>query len=353
MDDRAFHAGQGFLLSAKTWWTTSLYQSLRDELEASSVDTHEAGVSEVAEVLEDSPAYQYFAWFERHLQRMKYSGRYGLVPYFDERRVETAHTLEKQGSDAIVDPDFKLPRYYTSTDIHQHPGGVWSDDTAGFVYEHGARSTTPLLGGAHKDLHDRFTDEALGTTSPMRLLDMGCGFGKSTGPFAELGPDTWVEAVDLSAPCVKLAARRAAEKGQANVTFRQMDARRTNYPDASFDFVTSSMVIHELPPRGIIEFFAECMRLLEPGGRMAHLDFYALPDAFRRFLLYGHGRRNNEPFMQALAKMDLRAELARLGFEDIEISPFREDESVDLEANDAWRFPWTVIKATKPSGTAG
>ena len=56
---------------------------------------------------------------------------------------------------------FELPDYYRSVDIHQHPGGLWGDEIAGLVYERGARTTTPLMGSAHKDLHHRFTDLAL------------------------------------------------------------------------------------------------------------------------------------------------------------------------------------------------
>ena len=82
---------------------------------------------------------------------------------------------------------------------------------------------------------------------------------------------------------------------------------------------------------------------------MVHLDFYKMPDAFRRFLHYGHGRRNNEPFMQPLANLDLPGLLEDKGFVDIEISSFKEDEAVDLKTNDAWRFPWTVISAVKPA----
>ena len=44
-----------------------------------------------------------------------------------------------------LDPALEMPRYYTAVDIHQHPGGVWRDALAGFVYERGARTTTPLL----------------------------------------------------------------------------------------------------------------------------------------------------------------------------------------------------------------
>ena len=347
MDERAFNAAQEFLLGAKTFWTTSMYQALRDELQQSvGSQAGRLDVAQVAEVLESRPLYQYFAWLERHLQRLKYAGRYGLVPYHRERRDQL---LGELSDSAEVDPDFDQPAYYTGCDIHQHPGGVWSEDIAGCVYERGARTTTPLLGKAHKDLHGRFTDLVAEGGEPQRVLDMGCGFGKSTAPFSAEFPDAEVEAVDLSAPCVQLAAHLAEEEHSANVRFRQMDARHTDYDDEDFDLVTSTMLLHEMPPKALDELLDEAFRVLAPGGRMVHLDFYAIPDGFRRFLHYGHGRRNNEPFMQPLAERDLPALLEEKGFTDVQITPFQEADDVDLKANDAWRFPWTVIAATKPA----
>ena len=84
------------------------------------------------------------------------------------------------------------------------------------------------------------------------------------------------------------------------------------------------------------------------GGRMMHLDFYHFPDSFTRFMHYGHGRRNNEPYMQPLAELDLPGVLKSRGFTGIEVVPFQEAESVGPDSQDVWRLPWTVISAKKP-----
>lgn len=358
MDDRSFTAAQDFLLSAKTFWTTTLYGAVRDsysEKASRSKDGASDSVEAVAEVLEDTTLYQFYAWLERHLQRMKYAGRYGLVPYHAERRKEMLDALDHVETDGRVlelNENLDLPAYYTGVDIHQHPGGVWSDALAGVVYERGARTTTPLLGSAGKDVHERFTDLALAEGSPSNVLDMGCGFGKSTQPFFRRLPDSRIEAVDLAAPCIKLGAGLAQQAQAKNVRFRQMNACNTDYANESFDLVTSTMVLHELPPKTLDEFFDEAFRVLSPGGRMVHLDFYCLPDAFRRFIHHGHARRNNEPYMGPLAEMDLTKFLTSKGFVDVEILPFKESDDIDIEANNSWRFPWTVIAATKPEGLA-
>lgn len=349
MDERAFSAAQGFLLAAKMYWTTTLYRALRDEVLAHSTSGDaEQSVEEVAAILEDSTLYQYFAWLERHLQRMKYAGRYGLTPYHDERRGELLADISDPGE---LDPNLGLPNYYTAVDIHQHPGGLWSDETAALIYERGARGTTPMLGEGHNDLHDRFADVVAAAGEPKRILDMGGGFGKSTAPLGKRFSSAGVESIDLSAPCVTLGAYIAKQRQLDNVRYRQMDARRTDYDDESFDLVTSTMVLHELPTKAMEELFDEAFRVLEPGGRTVHLDFYQIPDGFRRFMHYGHARRNNEPFMQPLASMDLAALLKQKGFVDIEITPFQESEDIDIDKNDAWRFPWTVVSASKPEAS--
>ncbi len=352
MDDRSFIAGQDFILGVKGYWTTAIYPALKADYRqrAEHAGTQPQTAAEVAELLEDTTLYRFYAWLERHLQRYKYSGRYGLVPYHDERRgqlLESVAGVLADGERLELDPDFKQPRYYEAVDIHQHPGGVWSDEVAGFVYERGARSTTPLMGKAHRDLHQRFTDFVTERASPSQILDMGCGFGKSTRPFYETFRDARVEAIDLSAPCVTLGAHDAATAQAGNVRFRQMNACETDYEDESFDLVTSTMVIHELPPKQIEQMFDEAARVLEPGGKMVHLDFHILPDAFARFIHYGHGRRNNEPFMQPWAEMDVQSVLESKGFTNVEILPFSEAEGVDAVNSPYWRFPWTIVYAEK------
>ena len=333
MDGRAFVAGQAFLLSAKAYWTRTLYPAVRAE--------HESGAN-----LGQSVRYQYYCWLERHLQRFKYSGRYGLQPYHaqDRERLEASLASGR----AELQENFEYPEYYTRIDIHQHPGGVWSDPIAGFVYERGARSTTPLAGTRHRDLHERLTAAALERCpSPARVLDMGCGFGKSTRPFYDALPEAQVEAIDLSAPCLRLAARDALQAGARGVRFRQMDCSSTDYPDGSFDLVTSTMLLHELPPAIVEKTLAEAHRLLRPGARMVHLDFLPGPEPFDRLIHFGHARRNNEPFMEPLARMDLPALLERLGFRKLEIHPFEEADGTLAAGYRYWRFPWALICAER------
>ena len=352
IDGRSFAAAQSFLLGAKTYWTTRIFPEVRAEYErrVARLETRPATADDARAVMASSTLYAYFAWLERHLQRYKYSGRYGLQAWHaqDRRRLEAALECPLPPGLLELARDLGLPRYYTGTDIHQHPGGVWSDPIAGFVYERGARSTTPLAGARHADLHERLTTLALeAAPGARRILDLGCGFGKSTRPFYERLPEVEVDALDLSAPCLKLAARIAADAGARNVRFRQADACATGCAEGSIDLVTSTMLLHEMPPAVVERTLAEAARVLRPGGKMVHLDFLpqAQPrgDAFARFVHYEHGRRNNEPFMEPLAEMDLAGLLERLDFVRAEIRPFEEADGALAPDYPSWRFPWTVI----------
>ena len=355
--DRRFDAYQDFVLACKLVWTRELFPALHAQYDHAIAARRAAGAvvpqsaGEVAVLLQDNTLAQYFGWFERHLQRMKYSGRHGLAPHFAARRADLAAELQAgAGSDLLtLDPDLVAPDYYVAVDIHQHPGGVGGDEVAGYVYERGARTTTPLL-DRDADLHHRFTREVLARAgAARRLVDLGCGFGKSTRPFYADHRGLDVTGVELSVPCLKLAARTAEQDQARNVRFRQADAAATGLADGAYDVVTSTMLLHEMPPAHIERMLHEAHRLLAPGGLSIHLDFLTDDDPFRRFIHEGHSRRNNEPFMPMLNDMDLDGAHRRAGFTSVEVIAFEEMPGTLAPGFDAWRFPWAIIAARKPA----
>ena len=353
MSEREFEAFQGFVLTSKLFWSRDVFTELKHiyarNLESGKT-VQNPGPERVKNLLKDEPTDEFHAWFERHLQRMKYSGRLGLVPFHDSRREELIKSLDAPLVNGLLelDSELKLPDYYTSVDVHQHPGGVWSDDIAGLVCERGARSTTPLL-TRDRDLHERLADLIKGKyAEPRDILDMGCGFGKTTQPLCEVNRDTNIVGVDLSAPCLRVAARTATLSQTRNVHYAQRNAVHTEYPDASFDIVTSTMMLHEMPAENVRAVIAESLRLLRPNGLMIHLDFLPPDDEFLAYLHLGHSYRNNEPWMRSLAQMDVGGAMASAGFNNIEIEPFEETPGALAEAGSKWRFPWTTIAGRKP-----
>lgn len=203
---RPFDAYQAFVLDCKLFWTRQMFPELRRRYDAAVAATDGPApqtAEEVEALIGDDTTCQFFGWFERHQQRMKYSGRHGLAVHYLQHRDALRDALTAPVADRLLqlDPDFVQPEYYTSIDIHQHPGGVWSDEIAGYVYERGAKSTAPMLNKA-ESLHHLMTGQVLTRAGRevRRVADLGCGFGGSTRPFYADHPEIDVVGVELSEP---------------------------------------------------------------------------------------------------------------------------------------------------------
>ena len=96
---------------------------------------------------------------------------------------------------------------------------------------------------------------------PARVLDMGCGAGRTTIGLEAAGYD--VEAFDLSEDLVDEARKRVRQ-----TTVHVMDARELAFPDESFDAVLFSFngldCVHPSAERRRV--LVEVMRVLRPGG---------------------------------------------------------------------------------------
>ena len=228
MLERDFVNSQDFILSLKMEWTQSLYPQIREKfLALDKVKRDKMNVDDVDELIGDETDYKFFAFCERHLQKLKYSGAYGLHSFHKERHNSLVDNFT--GDEPEKTEDFELPEYYQEVDVHQQPGGVWSDPVGGFIYERGARTTTPLLGSNHKDLHYRFAETLFEPNDRKKwvgtIVDLGCGFGKSTRPIAEFAPNSKIIAIDLAEPCLKLGMAEAQKNQTINIKFKQADAR--------------------------------------------------------------------------------------------------------------------------------
>ncbi len=107
------------------------------------------------------------------------------------------------------------------------------------------------------------------------VLDVGCGCGSSTLELARrVGAAGRVLGIDLSAPMLEVARRRASEAGLTNVGFEQDDAQTRRFPEASFDLVFSRFgVMFFADP---VAAFANLRGALEPGGRLAFVCWQSL-----------------------------------------------------------------------------
>jgi ubiquinone/menaquinone biosynthesis C-methylase UbiE len=354
--DRTTMAYQDFLLGAKLFWSKKLYKKVHEDyLDAiEKRDTPPQDTDSVEDMMKNSSAYQFYGWLERHIQRLKYAGAYGIAPTVAKQREQFEEVLNAAAEEGLangqlrLNPDIAMPRYYTAVDFHQHPGGVWGDELAGIVYEW-ARSTTTPLHLHVDDMHFRLADQCP-AGDYKRILDWGCGIGKSTYPFALKYPDAEVYGIDIAAPCLKLAYLRAREKG-LNIKYSQQLLEKTDFAANFFDLIHGTFMIHELPKPALKECVKEAFRILAPGGRFVLLDFHSPPGGvFGRFIIDGHARRNNEVFMRSLMETDFVGMLKEIGFKKVEMLPYDDSTGIISDPNtvpQAWRFPWQMFVAEK------
>jgi SAM-dependent methyltransferase len=222
-----------------------------------------------------------------------------------------------------LDPELPFPDYVRK-DAHNMAGGY--EDlgrrhplAAGATYDralsvHRLAAMGPLVDDVGHSIAARLK-ATFPNFAPKRILELGCTVGHTLLPFKAAFPEAEVIGIDVSAPCLAFGAARASGLGAA-VTFSQRNAEQTGYEDESFDLVFSRILLHETCEQATRAVFAECHRLLKPGGIMFHSDapqFDEL-DAYDQSLRDWDVRCNAEPFMDGYYALDLEEEFGRAGF---------------------------------------
>ena len=108
--------------------------------------------------------------------------------------------------------------------------------------------------------------------SEMRVLDVGCGTGTLTLMIAAAKPHTHVTGVDGDPDVLRIAREKA---GRAGVAVDLVEGLATALPfaEASFDRVTTSLVLHHLTREDKAVALREMHRVLRPGGELHVADW--------------------------------------------------------------------------------
>jgi ubiquinone/menaquinone biosynthesis C-methylase UbiE len=237
---------------------------------------------EVAEAMSKDPMYQLWAVLRRGTMEMRQQNGRSVVLRQAKELAEKVKANLNGGENLLLKKDFKIPPYLTHVDNHLMPGSYHTEYFPGDVanaanYDSGLFVTS---GGMLGSLTDgggqaiaKWVKETYPGFDPKKILDIGCGLGHNTLPIAQMYPGAEVIAIDAGAPFLRYGAARAHALGVNNVKFMQLDAAdMKEFANESFDWVQTTMFLHETGGKSIHKIFKEINRVLKKGGLNLHIE---------------------------------------------------------------------------------
>lgn len=117
-----------------------------------------------------------------------------------------------------------------------------------------------------------------------RILDIGCGTGTLTVMLKHAQPAATVIGLDGDEAVLAIARKKAALDDGNAIIWQLGYSYDLPYPDASFDLVLASMMLHHLTRENKRATFREARRVLKPGSRFWMVDFGQPHDALMRMV---------------------------------------------------------------------
>ena len=325
---------------------------------------------EIRHAMNRDPWHRYWSALKRNSMEMRQqNGRSMVLRQLDE--LDARARQYNEGRDTLVlNTDVSVPRYQAAIDIHCMPGSYHGEErpgdvSAGANYDCGIFATTggglgALSDGGGQALVDWIRRERPGW-APRRILDLGCTIGHNIVPLALAFPDCEVIAIDTAAPSLRYGHARAQSLGAYNLTFMQMNAVALDFPDGHFDWVQTTMYLHELSGKALPRVIREGVRVMAAGGLMLHLEQPQYSDEmplYEQFIRDWDAFNNNEPFWSAMHALDLKSIMVDAGLprENLFVTGVRAvvDEAIfprqDSGAEDHGRAAvWNAYGAWKPA----
>ncbi|MCA1652445.1 MAG: methyltransferase domain-containing protein [Acidobacteria bacterium] len=169
-----------------------------------------------------------------------------------------------------------------------------------------------LTHGRHRAFRKRLVNLAR-LVAGESTLDVGCGTGSlAIAAKRQVGAGGSVFGIDASPAMIARATAKAARAG-VEVSFKTAVAEALPFPDAQFDVVLSTLMLHHLPRKVRQQCAREIRRVLKPHGRVLVVDF-AHAQAKSGLLAHFHRHGHVDP-------REIIALLDEAGFRCIESGP--------------------------------
>jgi ubiquinone/menaquinone biosynthesis C-methylase UbiE len=282
---------------------------------------------ELKTAIKREPMYQTWSALRRSTMEMRQqAGRSIVLRQAHDLAAKVKALNAAKPQSLRLNPSLKIPHYISIMDNHCMPGSYHTELFEGDVspaanYDTGLFVTTAGGLGKLTDGGGKAISSWIRTNypdfAPKRILDIGCGMGHNTLPLAIAFPDAEVIGIDLGAPLIRYAHARAVDLGIENVKFIQMDAQFNDFDTASFDWVQTTMFLHETSNKAMFGIIKEIYRILKKGGLTLHIEqpqYTPEMSLFEQFMRDWDAFHNNEPFWGAMHDVDTKDWMASAGF---------------------------------------
>lgn len=281
---------------------------------------------EVKEAMLNDPHFQMWSALRRSAMEMRQQAGRSIVLRQADKLAEKAAKFNQNQSTLQLNPHLEIPHYLRSMDNHCMPGSYHTelfegDVSAAANYDTGLFVTTAGALGKLSDGGGKALCLWLKTNypdfQPKRILDIGCGLGHNVLPIAQAYPDAEIIAIDTGAPMLRYGHARAQALGIKNVKFVQIDAANTGFEDESFDWIQTTMFLHETSGKAIHKIMSEIYRMLKPNGLTLHIEqpqYTDDMDLYEQFIRDWDAFYNNEPFWSKMHDIDVKTLMQNSGF---------------------------------------
>jgi ubiquinone/menaquinone biosynthesis C-methylase UbiE len=170
------------------------------------------------------------------------------------------------------------------------------------------------------------------------VLDVACGTGTlAIAAKRRVGPAGSVHGIDASPAMIARATRKARTR-EVEVAFRNGIVEALPYPDAHFDAVLSTLMLHHLPRNARQRCAREMGRVLKPDGRVLVVDFGEPPKKRGGLLshLHRHGHVPLRDIIEVLRDAGLNVvESGAVGIKDLQfvLATIPASEATGVPAN--------------------